>query len=161
MSCCQVVTGKGALTVVTPLPMHTPSTTALGISHQPQLLLRTCSVATVQLLQAVSRQPTLVPSLRLTSEVCTLGLSPQLHQHVSILGSAGWQCLCSHYCCALHKHCALLLASEAPSRLISVLARDCPGCGKLASTTPPWVQASALFPFPFCPAQLRGGFLTL
>lgn len=46
----------------------TPSTMALGISRQPQLLLSTCSVATVQPLQAVSMQPTLVLSLGLTSE---------------------------------------------------------------------------------------------
>lgn len=75
--------------MVTPLPMHTPSTMALGISHQPQLLLSTCSVATVQLVQAVSRQPALVPSLHLTSEACTLVLSPQLHQHVASWGVQG------------------------------------------------------------------------
>lgn len=57
----------------------TPSTMALGISHQSQLLLSTCSVATVQPLQAVSMQPTLVLSLGLTSEACTLVPSPQVH----------------------------------------------------------------------------------
>lgn len=66
-------------------------------------------------------QPTLVLSLGLTSEACTLVPRPQLHQHMSILGggvqSGSANLLFTLLCFALHKRCAVFLASGAPLHL--------------------------------------------
>ena len=111
-------------------------------------------------------QPTLVLSLGLTSEACTLVPSPQLHQHMSILGrgmqGGSANLLFTLLCFALLKRCALLLASEAPLRLGWSPCQW--GTAQSVGNLPPRLLPGCrlhLFLFSFCPTQLCGGFLAL
>ena len=134
------------------------------------------SVATLQLLQAVSMQPTLVLSLGLTTETWISAPSPCPHQQMSglRLQSAGGVVLtfCAGHSpfCPLHIGCcALLWGSKAPLHLDRSPRQwgAFPGWRNLSSFTAPSLRHRCppgfffFFPFFFCPTWVRGGFLAL